>query len=74
MDNLKITIIDDAGKYHTEKDTTPGACAVLGELNLGYDLMPMPENDALKKLCESLLALFPTDPVKLKISYSISNH
>jgi hypothetical protein len=71
MDNLKITIIDDTDKYHPKKDTTP---AVLGELNLGDDLMPTPENDALENLCEAILAMFPADPVKLDISYSISNH
>jgi|TARA_R100001086_G_scaffold151631_3_gene80640 hypothetical protein len=71
MDNLKIKITDDAERYHTKKDTTP---AVLGELNFGNDLVPMAENDTLENLCEAILALFPSDPVKLEISYSVSNH
>ena len=75
MDNLKITIIDDTDKYHPKKDTTP---AVLGEWNMSLDfdndLVPTPENGALENLCEAILAMFPTDPVKLDISYSVSNH
>jgi|TARA_R110000765_G_scaffold73025_1_gene142672 hypothetical protein len=71
MDNLKITIIDDTNKYNTDNETE---AAVLGELNLGDDLVPAPEYDALDNLCIAILALFPTDPVKLDISYSVSNH
>ena len=71
MDNLKITITDDTNKYNANNDTK---AIVLGEFNLGDDLVPTPENDALENLCKAILALFPADPVKLDISYSISNH
>ena len=69
MDNLKITIIDDTNKYNADNETEAD---VLGELN--FSDAHCLDVAALENLCESLFALFPNDPVKLDISYSVSNH
>ena len=59
MDNLKIKITNDAAR-------------VLGEVSFGdsYCL----DASALKNLCESLMALYPSDPVNLEIRFSLSNN
>lgn len=69
MDNLRITITDGRDKYLAKRSTTPD---VLGELNFGNAHCLDP--DALEGLCDALLALYPNDPVELKLSYSVSNH
>ena len=69
MDNLKITITDDTGKYNAENKTEAD---VLGELNFGN--AHCLNSDALENLCGSILALFPHDLVKLEITYSVGNH
>ena len=63
MDNLKIKITDDMEKSDAR---------VLGELNLGDSHCF--DDSALNKLCEALLELYPHDPVKLEISYSVANN
>lgn len=69
MDNLKIKITDDMEKYTSSKKSN---ARVLGELNLGDSHCL--DDSALNKLCEALLELYPHDPVKLEISYSVGNH
>jgi|TARA_R110001606_G_scaffold7319_4_gene32529 hypothetical protein len=69
MVNLKITITDDTNSYNADNETD---AAVLGELNFSADHCL--DVDALENLCGSIFALFPGDPVKLAISYSINNH
>ena len=69
MDNLKIKIMDDIEKYTSSKKSNE---RVLGELNLGDSHCL--EYSALNKLCEALLELYPHDPVKLDVSYSVGNH
>tara|TARA_R110000765_G_scaffold285669_1_gene382395 strand:+ start:80 stop:289 length:210 start_codon:yes stop_codon:yes gene_type:complete len=69
MDNLKIKITDDMEKYTSSKKSN---ARVLGELNLGDSHCL--EDSALDKLCEALLGLYPHDPVKLDVSYSVGNH
>ena len=63
MDNLKIKITDDMEKSDAR---------VLGELNLGDSHCF--DDSALNKLGEALLELYPHDPVKLEISYSVANN
>mgnify|MGYP003645407298 CR=1 FL=1 len=63
MDNLKIKITDNMEKSDAR---------VLGELNLGDSHCF--DDSALNKLCEALLELYPHDPVKLEISYSVANN
>ena len=69
MDNLKIKITDDMEKYNSSKKAD---ARVLGELNLGDSHCL--DDSALNKLCEALLELYPQDPIKLDISYSVGNH
>ena len=70
MNNLKITITDnDDSDYHAKNKPTPD---VIGELNFGATCYL--DGSATVNLCEAILAMLPTDPMKLDISYSVSNH
>jgi hypothetical protein len=68
VENLKITIVDDSGKY-SAVDTGPAF--KMGALSVSEHFI---QADALDAVCSSLLALFPNDPVKLRISYDLGNH
>ena len=68
MENLKITIVDDSGKY-SAVDT--GTAFKMGALSVSEHFI---HADALNAVCSSLLALFPNDLVKLRVSYDLGNH
>jgi hypothetical protein len=71
MQSLKITITDswhDDSNYHAKNKTTPD---VIGELN--FDATCYLDGSATVNLCDAILLLFPHNPVKLDISYSIDN-
>ena len=68
MENLKITIVDDSGKYSA---VTTGPEFKMGALSVPEHFI---QAEALEAVCGSLLALFPHDLVKLRISYDVGNH
>jgi hypothetical protein len=69
VENLKITIVDDSGKY-SAVDTGPAF--KMGALSVSDPNII--QADALDAVCSSLLALFPNDLVKLRVSYDLGNH
>ena len=70
MENLKITLFDDSNKYNAVK---AGPAFKMGGLSFSEDAGCM-QADALDAVCSSLLALFPNDLVKLRVSYDLGNH
>ena len=69
MYDLKIIIVEDSDRYSTTKKGCP---VKLGKLAFSgvYGL----DEDALEGVCSAILALFPDDPVALRVSYDIGNH
>ena len=67
--NLQITIVEDNDRHSTTKREHH---VELGKLSFAgaYGL----EEDALEGVCSALLALFPNDPVLLRVRYDIENH
>jgi hypothetical protein len=72
--NLQITIVEDNDRHSTTKREHPERFQYveLGKLSFAgaYGL----EEDALEGVCSALLALFPNDPVLLRVRYDIENH
>ena len=68
MENLKITIVDDSGKY-SAVDT--GTALKMGALSVSEHFI---HADALDAVCSSLLALFPTGRAERCGGEDLGNH
>ena len=69
MKNLKITAFEELNMYTEKEGKDRVELAALNMTGWGYC-----EKEALEKLCEAMLELWPHDSVTLDVTYSISNN
>ena len=69
MKNLKITAFEELHMYTEKEGKDRVELAALNMTGWGYC-----EKEALEKLCEAMLELWPHDSVTLDVTYSISNN
>jgi hypothetical protein len=71
MERIKIRIID-AERHPGDWDGGEHKLSEIGCLTIRCAAYSEPHH--LKTITDGLLALFPEEPVGIKVSYSISNH